>query len=153
MTKPYTIHVEGLGPLIKRMDAFPKTLDKEMSATMDNALSVFEEKVPDYPPIPAGSTYRREFALQKSLTKGGSMNVMKAEKLSNMHQGTFGSNLSYAPYVIGPLSGKKGERQAWMHKNWWWTIEVIAQRSIGKITELFQTLADRLAKFLGGQGK
>lgn len=147
MTEPYVIKVEGLSDQIKRMVAFPKTLDKEMSDTMSAALDVFEEKVPDYPPPPAGSRYRRTHTLGNSLIKGSGLNVMKSEKISGMHQGTFGTKVKYAPYVISDT------HQAWMHKDWWWTVEVIAQRSIGKITELFQTLADRLAKFLGGQGK
>ena len=34
----------------------------------------------------------------------------------------------------------------------WWTIKVVAERALSKITRLFEILGEKMAKFLDGKG-
>jgi len=144
----FEIKVEGLQEIVHQMQAFPRTLNREIQQTMRQSLDVLQEKVPDYPPKPANSTYDRTFLLWNSLTVSDhQLHVSKVEKLGGMHQATFGSNVKYAPYVISD------EMQAEVHQGWWWTMSVIVDRALSKIQQVFEKLAERLANFLEGQGR
>ena len=143
----FEIKVEGLQEIVNQMHAFPRTLNQEIQQTMAQSLDVLQEKVPDYPPKPANSTYDRTFLLWNSLTVSDhQLHIAKTEKLGNMHQASFGSKVEYAPYVISD------EMQAEVHQGWWWTMSVIVERAKDKITQLFELLAERLAQFLEGKG-
>jgi hypothetical protein len=60
------------------------------------------------------------------------------------YEGRFGTNLEYAPYVIGD------DTQA-RHMGHWWKISTVATKAAGKIESLFKTLGDNLASFLDGK--
>ena len=140
-----TMKVEGLDEIIQQMQALPRTLDTEMGRVMHQSMHILESKVPDYPPVPAGSKYIRRHLLGNSLTASGDLHVSKIEKLGGMHQATFGSAVKYAPYVISD------EMQAETHQGWWWTMSVIAERAQSAIEQLFQAVAEKMARFLDRQ--
>lgn len=145
------ITVKGLDELIDRMTAYPVELIKITSVSMSASLNALWEKVPPYPQQDSGSSYRRTGTLGRSLGSsmqggaGGNPSVYKIRSLGGGNvEGVFGTNLDYAPFVIG-------ENQAGMHSSNWWNIKTIAQRAADKIEKIWQQCGDLLAKFLEGK--
>src|SRR5689334_23309717 len=105
MTSP--IEVRGLDELIKRMKAYPDQLTKSVRVTMQAVLLAVWEAVPPYPPPPEGSTYDRTGTLGRTLGSGfeggqsGQPDVFTIKELGSAWEAHFGTNLDYAPYVIG----------------------------------------------------
>lgn len=146
------IEVRGLDELIQRMQAYPEQLHKGMQVTMDAALLTVWENVPPYPPPPDESTYDRTGTLGRTLgsgegggKSGGQPDVYEVRQMGSAYEGHFGTNLEYAPYVIGD-----GDLQAWMHYRWW-QMKTVAEKATAKITSLFNTLGEKMAKFLEGK--
>ena len=138
--------------LFKRMQAFPAETAKVFPAGMDASLVILWENVPPYPPPPAGSTYKRTGTLGKSLGSsmgggktGGQPSIYSTKKIGAGYVGRFGSDLSYAPPVIG-----EGTQRANMSH--WWTVTTIADKARDKIIKLWDKIGDKLAKFLDGKG-
>jgi hypothetical protein len=111
-------------------------ISKALKGTIEASLLVIKESVLPYPPPPITSTYIRTGTLGRSL---GSKGVTGGGK---RYSAEFGTELNYAPYVIGMA-------QAWMHKGRWWRLEVeVFNRALPKIYELVETMANNLAKWL-----
>ena len=143
-----TLHVEGLDELISRMQRYPGKVRKSLRTTLEYALLVLQESVPSYPSPPAGSTYQRTGTLGCTLTIGDEDNIYEIRDGGDYMAGEFGTNLEYAPFVIGDP-----ESQQAAHMKHWWTLPVtVVNRALGKITGGFQALADELADFLAGKG-
>lgn len=145
------IETKGLDELIDRMKRYPAELHKALSLTMSSALIALWESVPPYPPPPEDSTYKRTGTLGKSLgadVGGGSLgepDIFTVKPLGDGYVGTFGSNLDYAPQVIGDTTQSP-------RMSHWWTIKVISERAAEKIGRLFNALGEKLAQFLEGKG-
>src|SRR5512145_1411516 len=111
---PVSVEVEGLSELIGRMDAYPKQIQDGMSEAMQDTLLVVNENVPSYAEKPATSSYDRTGTLGRTLGssieggKRGSPDIYEVRALGSGVEGRFGTNLDYAPYVIGD------KEQAWM---------------------------------------
>ena len=147
------ITVKGLEEVINRMQAFPSHLEKLLEKTMDAVLLIVWENLSSYPPRPENSTYRRTGTLGKTLgidesgARTGKPDIYEVKKAGAFTIARFGTRLEYAPYVIGD----KDKEQAWMHQGRWWTLPEVAERARDKITQAWQTLADRMAKFVEGR--
>lgn len=145
------IEVRGLKELQARMKQFPEQLNAAQEKTMEASLLTLWENVPPYPRISFNSSYRRTGTLGRSLGssegggKGGKPSIYETKKLGSGYEGRFGTDLSYAQYVIGDTT------QA-AHMGYWWQMKDIAAKAETKIVRLWQTLADKLAKFLDGKG-
>ena len=146
------IEVRGLKELQARIAQFPDKLEEAQQVTMDASLLTLWENVPPYPKISFNSSYRRTGTLGRSLGtsaaggKGsGKPSIYETKKLGSGFEGRFGTDLSYAPYVIGDTT------QA-THMGYWWQMKDIANKAGDKITRLWQTLADKMARFLDGKG-
>ena len=147
------IEVKGLDELIRAMDAYPRELAEVMAVTMSAGLNTLWENVPPYPEQDPMSNYQRTGLLGKSFgsgmqggASGASPDIYRISNGSGMWEGKFGSQLEYAPFVVG-------EEQAGMHSSNWWNIQDIANSAVDKIERLFQTAAERLAAFLEKVGK
>ena len=145
--------VKGLRELIASMTAYPAELVKTMSVGMSASLNIFWENVPPYPPARPESTYDRTGTLGKSLgsdQQGGATGQPSVYRIHQLgggnFEGTFGTNLDYAPYVIGDTT------QAEVHKGVWWQMQNVAARSTEKITRLWNDIGEKLAKFLDTKG-
>lgn len=142
------IEVRGLKELQARMAQFPAQLEAGQREVMDASLLTLWENVPPYPKISFNSSYRRTGMLGRSLGtsaaggKGsGKPSIYETKKLGGGFEGRFGTDLDYAPYVIGDFT------QA-AHMGYWWQMKDIANKASDKITRLWQNLADKMAKFL-----
>jgi len=149
---PITMQVEGLEELQARMLAFPAKYRQHMQLTLRKSLLDLWGNVPPYPPKPEGSTYERTGTLGRSLGSGmeggqgaGRPDIYEITHGSRMDKAEFGTNLSYAPHVIG-------KNQADVHEGRWWTLEKVARDTKPKIIGNFRRMADNLARFLEGRG-
>ena len=145
------IEIRGLKELIQRMQAYPRQLQESVGVTMDAAMLALHENVPPYPPPPETSTYDRTGTLGRSLGsdvgggRSGTPDIYEVREMGSSWEGHFGTNLDYAPYVIGEESQSR-------HMQHWWTLKTVADKATDKINRMFGTLAEKLAKFLEGRG-
>jgi hypothetical protein len=147
-----SIEIRGLDELLARMRQFPKKLDASMRVTMQAALLALWENVPAYPPPPDDSTYVRTGTMGRTLgsgegggKSGGQPDIYEVRELGSGYEGHFGTNLDYAPHVIGEETQAK-------HMGHWWKISVIKEKAQEKIQGLFKTMGDKMAEFLEGKG-
>ena len=139
--------------LPRRMAAYPREMDKEAEKAGQDALGVLHETVPAYPPPPPGSKYVRTERLGRSLGSGfgggkmGFPDVYEFKRLgAGQYEGTFGSRLSYAKWVVGTKT------QAGVHQGRWYVMADILDKAKGKIVEPFVAAGKRMVAFLGGRG-
>lgn len=147
-----SIEIRGLNELLARMSAYPQELIKTVAVGMSASLNILWENVPPYPSPPQDSRYRRTGTLGRSLGSdqsggaAGSPSVYSIRQLGQGNfEGTFGTNLEYAPYVIGDTM------QAAQNSHWW-RMRNIAEKAAGKINALWDSVAEKLAAFLEGKG-
>jgi len=145
--------VKGLDELIARMQKYPVELVKTMAVGMSASLNVFWENVPAYPSPPSNSKYDRTGTLGKSLgsdQSGGSSgnpSIYKIHQLGGGNfEGTFGTSLDYAGYVIGDTT------QAEVHAGRWYQMKDVVAKSQSKIVKIWNGVAERLARFLESKG-
>jgi hypothetical protein len=144
---PVRIEVEGLEPLQARFRAMPQRFSRALRTTIGAALYVLWENVPPYPEQNPDTDYIRTGTLGRTLgvnetgAKQDKPDIFDLRQQGSQVIGEFGTNLEYAPYVIGD------EEQAWMHYRWW-RIKDVAQASAAKIERLFKAMAEELARYL-----
>ncbi len=145
------IRVVGLDPLIKRMDQHQDKLNQGMQEAMTDSLLVMTESVPGYPSPPENSSYRRTGTLGRTLGssveggKSGQPQIFSVTAIGGGWEGRFGTNLEYAPYVIGDGSQSK------THQKRWWVLSDVAEKAAPKIERVWQLLAAAIAKYLEGK--
>ena len=136
---PINIKIAGLDEIYLLFANMPNKLRKFMRTGMEQSLLVLHENVPPYPPAPATSSYIRTGMLGHSLGSGiaggkvGTPTVYSIRSNDAQTVGQFGTNLSYAKYVIDP------DRQAYMHKGRWWTTDTIKSNAEAKIAKIWDT--------------
>jgi len=144
---PIEIKITGLDKIYLLFADMPNKLRKFMRTGMEQSLLVLHENVPPYPPAPATSSYIRTGMLGHSLGSGiaggkvGTPTVYSIRSNDAQTVGQFGTNLSYAKYVIDP------EEQAYMHKygfknrsSFWWTMNTIKVKSEKKVMQVWERL-------------
>ena len=137
-----TIEIEGLKELIDKFDKLPNEVQQTLVKMMYVSLDTLQENVPPYiSQVVPPEVYRRTGTLGRSLGSGmaggkvGKPTVYSVRGTGKDTVGEFGTNLSYAPYVISP------ERQAYMHKPGykgrpgWWTLNTIKDKALPKIIQ------------------
>ena len=150
------IEIQGLKELEGKLSKAPGDVNQAMHNAMGQSLLTLWENVPPYPPKPPESTYRRTLTLGGSLGSsagggagGGKPSVYTIKGSGTNIQGRFGTNLTYARYVIDP------QRQAYMHRpgykgrQGWWTMDTIKQRAEEKIKSLWNKTISLIMKKLG----
>lgn len=145
-----TVTTEGLQETLEKMAAYPDELNAAVNLTMEASLLTLWENVPAYP-SPKGSnpTYERTGTLGRTLGsseeggKGGEPDIYVIQALGGpgAYEGRFGTNLEYAPYVIGD------EDQA-AHMGYWWQMKDIGERAADKIERLWLSLGEKMKQFL-----
>lgn len=132
--------------LFNRLDRYPAEIHREIADTMEAALQHVAYSVPPYPPPPEGSTYRRTGTLGRSIgTGGGRPDIYNVRRLGDGYVGEFGTNLGYAPRVIGDGT----QQQPWA--GYWWNIGDVAEKAQPGIIRLFERLAQKMADFIAGR--
>lgn len=139
--------------LPRRMAAYAEEMDREAEVAGNEALDALNQSVPAYPSPPADSKYVRTERLGRSLGSGfgggkmGLPDVYQFQRLgAGQYEGTFGSRLPYAPWVVGT------KKQAGVHAGRWWVMADLLDRAKDKVAAPFVAAGKRLVAFLGGQG-
>ena len=137
----------GLKELSARFHQAPDKFKNAMKTTMQASLLHIWGKDPPYPAPPQDSKYVRTETLGRSLGSGfqggkssSRPDIYEVKEMGGNFVGSFGTRVKYAPYVIG-------ERQARWNSHWW-TIEKLAKSAEAGILNLFQVMAEELAKWL-----
>lgn len=138
--------------LIQRMSRYPKELDKEMDKATEQAMLYVWGNVPPYPAKRPGG-YQRTGTLGRSLgssmsggTTGGTPDIYTVKRIGQgKYEGRFGTRLHYAPDVIGSQTQKQ-----LFKKIGWWTMKTIKEKSEKGIQKIFDSMAKRLVKLIGG---
>ena len=107
----------------------------QAAQTMDKAIKFVHSQVPAYPPPPPNSRYRRTGLLGRSI-------ATDVKPLGTAIIGTIGSNVEYAPYVIGG-----DDVQAPIHQGRWWQLEKVVEAQIPAVVKIFE---DWVKSVLGG---
>lgn len=117
------IKLVGLDEVLKRLDE--KKIKAAAKDGMTKGMLYVHENVPPYPPPPPASSYVRTGSLGRSintrtLTSGGDI------------QGIIGSNIEYAPFVIGH------EDQAPVHRGRWWTLYDVVSKQVDAVVDFIR---------------
>lgn len=130
--------------LLERMARYPNVFHEEMSKTATQALLHVQGSVPDYPPPPENSSYRRTLTLGRSMgLAGAKADISQVKRSGRVYTATLGTRLEYAPQVIGE------ETQIPRMRHWWTTMS-IANAAAAGIERLYRLSAQRMANFLEG---
>jgi hypothetical protein len=125
---------------IKKIDHSVKEFNGFLEKASMKTLLYFHGNLKNYPPAPAGSSYRRTMTLWRSIT---TLQGQDPQALSRVEkQGGFfggevvaiaGTRLKYAPYVIDE------NRQTKTHKaNNWWTLQSEVRRMRDGIVDTYK---------------
>lgn len=139
------IVIEGLEEIRAKLRQYPQQYERAAQKTMDASLLTIQGSVPGYPSPPASSDYIRTGTLGRTLGSGGGRaEVYEVRSGGGGYiEGEIGTNLEYAPYVIGENT------QAWMHQGRWWTFDgTVLKSAVPKIERLWQIMVEELAKWL-----
>ena len=137
--------------LVQRFNRYPQQYYKVMEKTMQASLLHVQGQVPPYPRPRPNQTYRRTGRLGRSLgvsQTGGALGVASINTVRRIgagYQGEFGTNLSYAPDVIGEGT----QRPLFVGR--WWTLKTVAKRSIVGIMKLHNAATEQLARWIDGR--
>ena len=141
------IDINGLDRAIERLKRVPEALNRSMIHVMTLSLLELWSAVRPYPSKPSGSTYKRTGTLGRSLgssqvggKSGAQPTVYSIQGQGNKSVGRFGTDLSYAKYVIDP------KRQAYMHKPRLWTMENVKKAALPKIKKHWYDLVKRVLR-------
>ena len=141
------VDIKGLDRAVNKLKNMPDRLQKNMNKAMELSLLRLWEAVRPYPPKPTNSKYRRTGTLGRSLGSsqsggktGGKPTVYSVTGTGRSTKGTFGTNLSYAKYVIDP------QKQAYMHSGRWWTMDSIKKDALPKIKKVFYEMVKAILK-------
>jgi hypothetical protein len=139
------IDINGLDRAIDKLKKIPGALDRAMIHVMSLSLLELWAAVRPYPSKPARSKYVRTGTLGRSLgssqaggRSGAQPTVYSIQGQGAKMKGRFGTDLSYAKYVIDP------KRQAYMHKGRWWTMEHVKKGALPKIKKHWYDLVKRV---------
>lgn len=140
------VEVRGLDELINRMKMFPSKLKQIAEVGMQASLLVLWENVPPYPtvdnPVRTGTLGRTLGSSETGGKSGSPPQIYQVKGMgSGMVEGRFGTNLEYAPHVIGD------DAQAWMHYKWWQMKDILAAAQ-DKIAKVWTGIAQKLSDFL-----
>lgn len=118
-----TIKITGLKEAIKEIEGLDNLVAQLARPTRD-VLEMLRERLQEYPPAPAGSTYVRTFAL-----KNGWQELLV---LSGNRLGLVENPVAYAPYVQDPDS------QAAVHAGRWQTTEDVAREKEAAAAAIYE---------------
>lgn len=101
----------------------PAEFQRAIVPGMTRGMYLVHQNIPPYPAPPANSSYVRTGKLGQSITTEVTTDGVDVA-------GVIGSNIPYAPYVIG-----SDDEQAWMHEGRWWQLDNIVEKNLDAIAE------------------
>jgi hypothetical protein len=127
MSEVLEIEVRGLDEAQRRFDA---NLDRVLRRGTRRAIEHVRAILATYPPKPPGSTYRRTGSLGRAW-------AVEVRGLAGNIVGVAGNTMPYAPEV------QDLTEQADVHRGRWPTVQGVAQKEAGTITNIYQDELDQ----------
>ncbi len=128
--------IKGLDKLNQKMNKLGSSIQPMLQDTTMKAVLYVHSKVPNYPPAPAGSTYRRTLTLFRTITTlmGSYPDALsRVESLFGMVRGIVGTKLNYAGFVIDET------QQTNTHKNnGWWVLQKVVLSLKSDIKKIYE---------------
>lgn len=138
--------------LFQRLGArYPAHFSAVMQKAMEASLLHVQGSVPPYPRTRPNQTYVRTGTLGRELGVAqsggpiGQAGIYTQKKVGSVYEGEFGTNLDYAPDVIGEGTQKE------IFVGRWWTLKTVAKRAGAGIVRLHEATVDELAKWIDGR--
>lgn len=138
------VRIYGLDRLMGKFSQMERGLPDAMKETTEEAIIYVHSKLPDYPPQPVMSTYRRTLTLWRTITgfQGTVPDALaRVEKLFGEIQGFVGTRLKYAPWVIDR------DNQTRAHKaNGWWNLQDEVLKVKDGIVKVYEKGIDKFVR-------
>lgn len=141
------IEFDGLEKVILSLLAYSSASNYAVIKGMERAITYVHSRIPNYPPKPPTSRYRRTLTLWRSITTMTHPQAWSGVGVEGGQiVGYVGTRVKYAPYVIDR------ERQAWFHRrNGWWTLQdVVESQQQGILDSFTNGFVQSLNSKLGG---
>ena len=117
-----------------------------MEKTVNQSLHHVVGSVPEYP-TQLPTKYRRTGTLGRSIGIGSPRpDIFEVRPIGKGYEGVVGTNLSYAPYVIGSTT-----QAAHMRARNWWTMRDVARKAQPGVERLFSKMVERLTLWIAGR--
>lgn len=133
---PINVQIKGMEKISKDIGVLTNKIPGYLDKTTTRAVLYVHENIPDYPPAPPNSTYRRTMTLFRSVT---TMQGKHPQALSRIEPrfgsvvGIVGTRLSYAPWVIDK------SRQTKVHKgHGWWNLQDVVRNLRSGIVNVYR---------------
>tara|TARA_Y100000310_G_scaffold61430_1_gene56703 strand:- start:2291 stop:2716 length:426 start_codon:yes stop_codon:yes gene_type:complete len=140
------MRLEGLNKLEKKLGRLATA--RLLLPALDKGAKLIYQEAAKYPPQPkprgGGKPYRRTGLFGESFS---ARSYQRQRDLYSVVKNTAArKGRLYGIYVMGPKTGSKGKRQAWMHKGVWPTLQYVADKNAGEVAGLMQAKIDRILK-------
>jgi hypothetical protein len=155
---PVEVEIKYSPPdLIERMGHYPRELDEEIGKGTVDAIDHVWGSVPAYPDYESwyvrtgklGQTLGTEKDTGAKLSGVEFPGFLETKRLgAGAYEAKFGTNLHYAPRVIGDLT----QEYPWRGKIGWWTIGQVLRLALPGIMKIFKDVERTMAAFLDGKG-
>jgi len=142
MSDQIDYQIKGLDKLDKKLKHLQgKEIKDALHKTTDKAVKYVHSQVPEYPPPPPASTYRRTGTL------GRQINTAVKEVGSEIY-GVIGSPTKYSPGVISSeyIPEVGAGPQAAVHKGRWWTLQDVVKKSLAEVKRFYSKMLEDLIK-------
>lgn len=141
------ISIRNLPEVTGAFSDMVKAIQPTMEDATLKAVLYVQQQIPEYPPAPAMSTYRRTLQLFRSLTslRGQAPDALSRVEASafGLMKGFVGTNLEYAHWVVDD------EDQTKVHwNNGWWTLQRVIEESEDAIGLIYDHAIDDMLRKL-----
>lgn len=139
---PFTVDIEGLGPLMAALDQYPEIVADELGPASQAALLSLIPELAKEPPAISGSSYRRT---------GTEARLWSAQPpafavISSGFEASIGNATPYAPWV------QDRDKQAKVHRGRWATAQGVIEKGTERIVAYYNAALQRVARRLEGKG-
>jgi hypothetical protein len=136
---PLTVRVNGIEKVVRGFDHAPRIIEEEVDDAFTTVMGDIVTDLADYPPERPGQRYVRTGDLGRGWTQTpqrfAAQGAAIALRVTNP--------VPYAQYV-------QGQKQAWMHKGRWDTVQAVLDHNRSAIVKAGETAiaaaADRIAR-------
>ena len=142
MAGGFDYEIKGLDKLEAKLRPIVKGAIKDgLRKTTEKALDYVHSQVPEYPPPPPASTYRRTGTLGRQINTA-------VKEVGGKIQGVIGSPTEYSPWVISSEAVPEvgAGPQAAVHKGRWWTLQDVVKKSLAEVKRFYDKLIEDMLK-------
>lgn len=136
----FAIDIKGLAPLLDALERWPDIVRPILEETADAALLSLIPDLADYPPKPAGSTYRRSGTLGRLWTSARP----EFAPLSSGFEARIGNRTPYGVFVQGEWQTKSHREAGWK------TDEDIVTKHQAELESYFEQALERVVEAVNG---